>query len=153
MASTALSAEQHVVRADDHEKLAKVLHESGVEWAAVAYFYSAYHLVKAALLTDPIFTDPGRLAVAHAQLTMADQTATRHQGYMQFGTGGSRTKVWGLNDLVGVLYRQVWPIYLQMHEASVDVRYGTGLRVPLDKIGEAQELVKAEYAAGTLVAA
>jgi hypothetical protein len=153
VASTVLSVGQHVVRADDHEKLAKVLHETSVEWAAVAYFYSAYHLVKAALLADPIFADPGRLVAAHVQLTMADQATNRHHGYMQFGTGGSRTKIWGLNDLVGVLYRQVWPFYLQMHEASVDVRYGTGLRVPLDRIGEAQGLVKAEYTAGTLVAA
>lgn len=147
-----LTASQHVLRADEHESLAGVLRDSGHEWAAVAYFYSAYHLVSAALLRDPIFTSPGRLAAASPALTMADQTATRHQGYMQFGHGGRRTKIWGLNDLVALLYRPVWPFYAQLHEGSVDVRYGTGLRVPLEKIADAQRLIRDEFAAGTLVA-
>lgn len=147
-----LTTEQHVVRADEHEALALVLQESGHEWAAVACFYCAYHLVSAALLQDPIFDNPGRLAAASPALTMADQSATRHQGYIQFGAGGRKTKVWGLNDLVAVLYRPVWPFYVQLHEASVDVRYGTGLRVPLAKIGDAQKLIKDEFVAGTLIA-
>jgi len=148
---TPLTAEQHVVRADDHEKLAGVLEETGQEWAAVTHFYAAYHLVSAALLRDPIFSSPSRLTAASPALTMADQHATRHQGYMQFGPGGRRTKVWGLNDLVALLYRPVWPYYAQLHEGSVDVRYGTGLRMPLSKIGDAQKLIRDEFAAGTLL--
>lgn len=147
-----LSAEQHVVRADEHAGLATVLHDSGHEWAAVAYFYGAYHLVSAALLSDPVFDSPQRLAAASPALSMGDRTTTRHQGYMQFGPGGQRTKIWGLNDLVGTLYRQVWPFYLQLHEGSVDVRYGTGLRVPLGRIRDAYGLIHDEFAAGTLVA-
>jgi hypothetical protein len=147
-----LSVEQHVLRADGHEALGVTLHEVGHEWAAVAYFYAAYHLVSGALLSDPIFADPGRLASANAHLTMADRDVTKHKGYMKFGPGASRTKVWGLSDLVALLYRSINPFYSQLHEASVDVRYGTGLRVPLDKLAAAQKLIKDEYAAGTLLA-
>lgn len=118
----------------------------------MAYFYSAYHLVSAALLSDPIFHDPTRLAAANSNLTMAERAATRHKGYMQYGPGGRRTKVWGLNDLVQLLYRPVFPYYSQLHEGSVDVRYGSGLRVPLQRLAEAQKLIKDEFAAATLVA-
>lgn len=140
------------MRADSHETLADVLAETQQEWAAVVYFYSAYHLVSATLLRDPVFDDPSRLASLNPQLTMADRRTTRHHGYMQFGPGGSRTKIWGLNDLIGALYKHVWPFYLQLHEASIDVRYNNGLRVPLEKVAQAHGLIKDEFTAGTLVA-
>lgn len=96
----------------------------GDEWYVVCYFYSAYHVVRAALLEDPIFEDLGRLTARSAYLTMGDRLATRHQGYL---AGGDR--VLGINDIVRILYPQIAVEYRRLHSASIDVRYGEGLAV------------------------
>lgn len=115
------------------------------------YFYSAYHLVKAALLADPIFDDPSRLALVRGVPAMADRHVDRHHGHFQYDQG-QRTKIWGVNDLVAELYRPIFPLYSQLHEASCDIRYGTGLRVPLQKLADARDTIATEYGQGRLVA-
>ena len=115
------------------------------------YFYSAYHLVKAALLVDPIFADLSRLAAVRAVPAMEDRYADRHHGYMK-NDQGQRVRVWGVNDLVAELYKPVYPLYSQLHEASVDVRYYKGLRVPLGKIADAAKSIGDSYRNGDLVA-
>lgn len=82
---------------------------------------------------------------------MGDQFATCHQGYMK-SQGGGLVRVWGVNDLAAALYQPAWPFYSQLHEASCDIRYGLGLRVPLDKLAHALKSLKADFDGSPLVA-
>lgn len=115
---------EHTSRALDHENVGRVLADSGHEWAAVALFYGAYHLVKAALLTDPIFDDVGAMHRCDPDLIERDRFTDRHKGRRRPG-GGPRE--WGINELVQKLYPQIARDYEQLHQASISVRYGKGL--------------------------
>ncbi|MEO8527692.1 MAG: hypothetical protein ABI435_01295 [Pseudolysinimonas sp.] len=94
------------------------------EWFAVCYFYSAYHLIKAALIRDPIFDSPTGLSRIDVNLTMAHRWATHHQGRIQ---NGSRDP--GINDIVVKLYNGISIEYRRLHLASIGVRYSDGLGV------------------------
>lgn len=103
------------------------------EWAAVCWFYAAYHLVRASLQRDPRFDDPGQLAQMSARLCMDDRYAQRHKGRR----GGANVEL-GINDIVRLAYRDVRSPYERLHQASIDVRYESGLRATLEE-------VRAEY--------
>jgi hypothetical protein len=122
------------------------------EWAAVPMFYSAFHLVRAALVTDPLFDDPGRCARKNVYLSMQDRECTRHNTRWRREADGSRSKLWGVNELVTLLYAPIWPYYELMHQASVEVRYGRGLIHPLQRVCEALDEITRCSSAGLLVA-
>jgi hypothetical protein len=145
---TALDLTDHESRSEHHRRVAAKLFSEREEWAAVAYFYASLHLVKAALLVDPIFDDRAALQAKHALLSARHRTCSRHRGTF---TGG--TKSCGLTDLVDLLYQQVSVHYEALFTASLDVRYNRGLRRPsLASLREDEVLIHAKYAAGRLVA-
>lgn len=96
------------------------------DWAAVCFFYAAYHVVRAALVSDPIFDDPGSLSKIRVGLAPQDRHTERHKGRKNTANG----REWGVNELVLILYRPFAGAYDRLHQASIDVRYGRGLRAP-----------------------
>lgn len=123
MRQSALDRGVHVRRAERHFKVGCALEEAGDEWAAVCFFYAAYHLVKAAMIADPLFDDPGKCAAKHADLNIDDRHTDRHQVRKSKEAG----RGWGVNDLVLLLYKGIVGDYDRLHQASVSVRYRDGL--------------------------
>jgi len=97
----------------------------GDEWAVVPWFYSAYHLMKAVLLRDPIWGDLAALHAISVDLTPDDRFCDRHKGRRQRIPGVAPE--FGINDLVLKLYRPAAGPYDRLHAASNLVRYSTGL--------------------------
>ena len=126
----------HTKRAGEHLRMAEAMVNDSPEWCRVAAFYSAYHSMKAALLVDPVFTNPTKLAAANTNITMGSNLATHHQGNLGRGRG------LGINDLVRFLYRPHYGSYLLLHGASLSIRYGDGqlLHTPEECIGTAQSI-------------
>ena len=118
----ARSEETHRERATAHLHSAKHLDEVGDEWFAVCYFYSAYHMVKAAMHADPIFDDMQRCAAVDASLSIGSRFAEHHSGGK--GAGGRSL---GVNEIVFKLYKNIRVAYTRLHGASISVRYGNGL--------------------------
>ena len=131
---------------------AQILETAGDEWYAVCYFYAAYHTVRAAILDDPLFRSLPQLAKVkdthRLGMTMDDRYMQRHQGRIANGTRSV-----GINDVVRALYPSVAVEYFQLHGASIDVRYKSGLS-PADSIAvkSSFEHVDAQYLAGELAA-
>lgn len=124
-ASGALTEEQHKNRAERHASVGDALAAAGEDdWAAVCYFYAAYHLVRAALVGDPVFDNPNDLARIDVELTPEDRYTQRHKGRKKTSNG----REWGVNELVLLLYRPYAGIYDRLHQASIDVRYGRGFK-------------------------
>ncbi len=115
---------EHERRAEQHREVGALLVGTGDEWAAVPLFYSAYHVVKAALLTDPIWDTPSDLHRLHVDLIPGDRFTDRHKGRRRSGGG---EKEWGINELVLLLYRPFAGRYDLLHQNSITVRYGKGL--------------------------
>lgn len=136
----------HIRRADRHFKVGDALHAAGDEWAAVCFFYSAYHVVKAALLTDAVFDDIGALKALNTNLTPDDRYSTRHQG-----ARGLSSPVLGINEIVGLLYPGVAAQYRLLHMASVQVRYKDSLATTLDDCKEYSLAVRDAFETGQLV--
>jgi hypothetical protein len=126
-------------RAQAHAEVGDALYTSAAnEWAAVCWFYSAYHLVVAAIAADPVFDDVSRLQRISLYLAPSDRYTERHQGRRRSGAHPE----WGINDLVVALYDQdVAAAYDKLHNASVEVRYQSGLRTPLDRVKEWMHVV------------
>jgi hypothetical protein len=123
--TTPLREDQHRQRAQRHQVVGDALGAAPDEWAAVAWFYSAYHLIKAALLRDPIWDNASALCRIHVDLVSQDKFTSRHKGRRSRVEG--TTVEWGVNDLVQKLYRPAFGPYSRLHSASNTVRYGTGL--------------------------
>lgn len=99
--------------------------EAKHEWAAVALFYSAHHLVRHGLRTDPIFNDEQALLRINPELEQRHRDITRHHGrYRSVG------REWGMIELTLVLYRPVAGKYDKLHQLSNEVRYGRGKSLP-----------------------
>lgn len=129
MTGPPLSCENHVGRARYHERVGDALRTSaGDSWAAVCYFYSAFHLARAAISTDPIWDDFGSMKAVHQDLLPRDQGTTAHN----VRRNGDRR--FGLNDLVRILYPPIGIAYLHLHGASVGVRYEKGILTTLDDL-------------------
>ena len=138
--SRRLSCEKHVERARSHREVGEALHAAtGNEWAAVCYFYAAYHVVKAALLTDSIFDDLTALRSVSPDLLTTDRDASAHQ--MRRGSSSD----FGVNDLVRLLYPDISSAYLELHGQSIAVRYMHGTSVPLDDLREDLDEIEAEF--------
>lgn len=124
-----LTCPEHVFRAAYHRGAGKALHEAADHgWAAVCYFYSAYHLARAALISDPIFDDWDALRAVDPGLIPEDRYATKHQ--MRRGS----EKDHGVNDLVALLYPPIRTPYVELHGASTAVRYKMGTSTSLDDL-------------------
>lgn len=136
-------------RAEAHAKAGAALMEAdGSEWAAVCFFYAAYHLAVAAISSDPVFNDPARLRRINAELIPDDRHTARHNGRKR----GPHGREWGVCELMVVLYDQpVASAYDKLHRASVEVRYETGLRSPLEVVREWVTVVQAAAESGALV--
>lgn len=148
--ASALAVEQHQQRADRHLHIGRALFDAGDEWAAVPFFYCAYHHVKAALLDDPVWGDISRMHRLHPDLIPDDRWVSRHHG--RKGLPGA-PRQWGINDLVLLLYPSIVKQYEQLHQASIDVRYSTGLPPgALEALPAAVEHVRTEVQEGHLVA-
>lgn len=131
-----LACAQHVERAAHHHLVGSALHESNdEEWAAVCYFYSAYHLLRGALTTDPIFNDLTALKRVDQNLMESDRWAEKH--HVPKNVVG-----FGLNNLVSLIYPSVQASYHELHGASVNVRYERGLTFTLDALAESLEDVR-----------
>lgn len=119
-----LREDEHRVRAQRHRVVGNALADAGDEWAAVPYFYAAYHIMKGAMLRDPIWEQINALQTIHRDLMTDDRFTDRHKGRKR-PTGAPRE--WGVNELVLLLYRPAVGAYERLHQASNLVRYGVGL--------------------------
>ncbi|GAB3092279.1 hypothetical protein [Isoptericola nanjingensis] len=137
---------KHLERAERHKVVGDALAEAGDEWAAVCYFYAAYHLMRHALRTDPIFDDPTRLAAVSPDLAPELREVARHQGRR------GATREYGVNDLVRLLYgNETAKVYGRLHYASIAVRYEDGLRgKPLGQLREELDTIRLAHAQGQL---
>lgn len=148
MAQQGVSADVHLERAARHRKVGDALFEAEDEWAAVCYFYSAYHLIQHAFLTDPIFDDALGLQAIHPTLVPDHRFTSSHKGRQRPG----QVREWGVNELVHALYRPVIGKYDLLHQASIHVRYHAGLHVPLGRIRPALEVIEDAHTDGELCA-
>lgn len=145
MAQPLRTTEECLRRADRHARVADALADAGDEWAAVCYFYSAYHLARAALMVNPVFSDVDALQALHRNLIPDDRTVSRHKGRRRPG----QPPELGVNDVLRYVYPAVSADYENLHAASNDVRYHLGLPSsrtgegpsPLTRIREAHERV------------
>lgn len=96
------------------------LMSDGDDWQVVKAFYSAYHLVCAALRCDPIFDSVQELAKVSSLVQLGDRFSTRHQSRR------SDSGPLGLNTIVSEIYRDIRFEYVSLHGASVGVRYEYG---------------------------
>ena len=141
MTGPPLTISEHVERSRYHKRVGDALHSSGPDsWGAVCYFYSAFHLVRAALTRDPIFSDLSQLKKAHPGLIPDDRGATAHQARR-----GSERR-FGVNDLVRILHPDIFPAYYRLHGASVGVRYEKGISSDLDGFLEDLEDIEEHFA-------
>lgn len=135
-----------VSRAKDHAKLADVMFDAEQEWAAVCGFYSAYHLIRASFLADPVFDDPHRLSKISAKIHPEDRFATKHS------KGGLSSSSYGINEIVSTLYLDIRARYQRLHIASNTVRYGRGLKaIQLPSVQADLAEIKRAFEAGQIV--
>lgn len=142
----ALTPEGHRERAGEHEKVGRVLLESGLDWGGVCLFYAAHHHVRAALLQDPIFDSFEACQKRHPSLLPDDRHSTWHQA--RRGSGAATG--WGVNDLTLLLYRAAFKPYKALHVVSNDVRYGSGAKASTDDVVELFDTFEALRAQGVL---
>lgn len=135
------------VRANAHAATARWLAKQNEEWSAVVFFYSAYHLVRASLIGDPIFNDFERLKKLNQHLIKEDRFTSRHKGRRN-----AREPQFGVNELVHLLYPSIRIDYEALHVASLSVRYGTGLVAPIEEIQRHATAVRSAFDSGHLVA-
>lgn len=141
------SAKEHRERSEHHFRVGQVLAESKHEWGAVILFYAAFHSVRAAMVDDPIFSDPSALHAAHRLLTPDDRWTTMHKARR-----GGEPRL-GVNEIVGIIYPDYSGPYEKLHVASVQVRYERGLR-PLEALSEMIDyarMIREAEASGRLV--
>lgn len=67
-------------RALSMKRTAELLWNQGDDWFAVCYFYSAYHMARAAIMTDPIFDALSKIQAKAPWLMLEDRYVTAHQG-------------------------------------------------------------------------
>lgn len=138
----------HVARAVSHMETGERLLALEDEWFAVAFFYSAYHMVKAAMHEDPIFDDIAKCAAVDSALTVQSRFAEHHSG--GFGRNGRSL---GVNEIVMKIYKNIRVPYTRLHQASIAVRYGGGLD-PISPVTVEDDYrkVREAYLAGQVVA-
>ncbi len=138
----------HLERAVAHAESGDKLQAAGDEWFAVCYFYSAYHMVKAAMHEDPIFDDVARCAAVSPLISLDSRYVEHHSG----GKGENGRSL-GVNELVMKLYHGIRVPYHRLHMASIAVRYGGGLGdISPITVADDFRAVSREYSGGKIVA-
>lgn len=145
-----LDAQASLTRAEEAEEQAQLICELGLEYGAVALFYGAYHRARHALLTDPVFENPSLLARVNVNLTMGDRATTRHHGYTRI-EGSRQVRIWGINELVALLYPTVASDYEILHQGSLDVRYRARLDRSLDHLRDCGQRIRQAQNDGLLI--
>lgn len=140
-----LSHEDHCSVSSEHFQAAKAIAEASPDWACVAYFYSAYHSMKAAFINDPIFDDMTALKKLDPNLMPSDRRPTSHQ--VRRGQSG-----FGVNALVHLLYPSMRRDYERLHQSSMGVRYGQGFVYPIEQVAEMAAGIVEARTSGMLVA-
>jgi len=142
------SVDKCLMRAAAIEQTGSRLAQLEDEWFAVCYFYSAYHLVKAAFIQDEVFDSATALSRIDPRLAMDDRYITRHNGRI-----AGRERTLGVNDIVKKLYPQIAVRYVRLHTASIAVRYSEGLGViASDSVLDDFEDIRDSYYRGELKA-
>lgn len=146
---TGLDSPGHLEQAQSHLRSAEAILNAGEGgWAVTAAFYSAFHVMRAAILEDPIW-DRGPVALTNINPMLgADcQFAEHHQGNPKTNRSP------GVREVVGYLYPQCRDRYLLLHGASITVRYKEGESRLLSPCGNYVDVAKSlldEYQAGTI---
>lgn len=122
-----LSVDEHCRFSEQHLKQGREIAQHCSDWACVAYFYSAYHAMKAAILADPIFDDMTELKKLNPHLIPSDREAPVHK--VRRGQPG-----FGVNNLVQLLYPSMTKSYEKLHQSSIGVRYGEGFVYPVEEL-------------------
>ena len=91
----------------------------GDPWAAVAYFYSTYRVVRAAMYADERLNSDSAARAVSPKLNAGSRHVDFHNGHPARGPG--------VNDIVRLLYPPIGARYELLHTKSVEVRYGAGL--------------------------
>jgi len=144
----ARDVQTHLTRSVAHMETGDRLRQLGDEWFAVCYFYSAYHMVKAAMRVDPIFDDIARCAAVHPALSVDSRYAEHHSGGL-----GQNGRSLGVNEIVFKLYEKIRVPYTRLHSASVAVRYAGGLGdISPVTVKDDFDAVRTAYLAGDIVA-
>lgn len=138
-----------LARSSSHQDAGDRLKALDDEWFAVCYFYSAYHMVKAAMLEDPIFDDIARCAAVHRNLSVDSRFTTHHSGGL-----AANGRSLGMNEIVMKLYKPIRVPYTRLHAASVAVRYGKDGLGEISPISVNDDYVAVcrAYGAGLIVA-
>lgn len=140
-----LSFQRHCTISDDHFQHATDIAGASEPWSTVAYFYSAYHAMKAAFLSDPVFNDLSKLKSIDQNLMPDDKYSQKHK--IRRGQPG-----FGVNDLVQLLYPSKVADYERLHQSSLGIRYGQGVVYPIEHIAEMASGVIDARVRGMLVA-
>ena len=106
---------------EKHWETTQKLITLGDDWSVVTGFYSCYHLLRAAMLKDPLFDDLPRLSVVHHSLRTEDRRETKHS------KGGLNKPELGMKEICTLVYPHASGKYYLAHDASNGVRYDGGL--------------------------
>lgn len=110
---------EHLACSREHRTIADVLLGTpGHGWGCVAVFYAAYHYLKWALRRDPRFQDIETHKRIDGRLTPHDRFSHWHKARR-----GRTHTGFGINDLVELMYPEIASDYINLHEASLSVRY------------------------------
>lgn len=141
----ALTHADHCSVSASHFEAARAIAGTSADWACVAYFYSAYHSMKAAFLNDPIFDDLTALKKLDPNLMPTDRRPESHQ--VRKGQVG-----FGVNALVHLLYPSMRRDYERLHQASIGVRYRRNAVYDIEEIERMATVIQDARTAGMLVA-
>lgn len=142
-APLSLDSDDHKQHAHSHLRSAEVILDAGEGgWAVTAAFYSSFHVMRAAILADPIWDQgPTALSKVNPNLSMDCRYASHHQGNAKRGRGP------GVREIVRWLYPEYNSRYSLLHGASITVRYeqgGSNLPSPFeDYLDQARTLLEA----------
>lgn len=132
---------------DKHWATTQLLMDAGNEWAAVTGFYSCYHLLRAAMMQEPLFDQPIELSRVHHTLQSGDRYETKHS------LGGLNKAALGMKEICTVVYPHIAPRYYLAHDASNGIRYDGGLPRHIKTVDAALEqcrFFRDEYFQGRL---
>lgn len=114
--------QEHRAKANSFVRKALKYRVSDPDVAKICAFYAAYHAMRFAILTDPVFNKSDeeiKRLVGRKGLHQDSRYATHHSGHRYSGRGI------GQNQVIQALYPSKAFAYERLHRASVDARYGS----------------------------
>lgn len=134
--------QEHRAKANSFVRKALKYRVSDPAVAKICAFYAAYHAMRFAILTDPVFNKSDeeiKRLVGRKGLHQDSRYATHHSG-----RDDSRRGI-GQNEVVQALYPSKAFAYDRLHKASIDARYnslpGEDIIDAADAYVKAQEIV------------